>query len=327
MPSLITHHIFAEEVFKKTNKDIQSKFKDELTLYQTFAQSHDYLFYYKTLNIPKTHEINFLGKIGHRRNTQDYLLNLINIILEFNLKNYQPVIAYLYGSITHYVLDSTCHPLIFYKTGIYDPRKKLKEHKKYKGLHAYFERNLDCYYYKKYYKKDFKGCNISKDIIKKPNINIDLVNIINMTYKRTYNVENTGIYYKQSIKSAKRIYSLFINDKHTIKNRIYKYIDKISHNHFGYLSCFPTSNKVDTSLFNLEHNTWNHPCTKEETYTYSIEDLYDISIKKCLKIFEEVYKVLYEKQDIDKLKKYIPNISYSTGLELDKNKRMQYFEF
>ena len=65
----------------------------------------------------------------------------------------------------------------------------------------------------------------------------------------------------------------------------------------------------------------------EETYTYSIEDLYDISIKKCLKIFEEVYKVLYEKQDIDKLKKYIPNISYSTGLELDKNKRMQYFEF
>ena len=45
MPSIITHHIFANEVFKKLSKETKSKFEDELTIYNTFAQSHDYLFY------------------------------------------------------------------------------------------------------------------------------------------------------------------------------------------------------------------------------------------------------------------------------------------
>ena len=72
MPALVTHHIFAEEVYKRLDKKIIDKIDKERIIYQTFSQSHDYLFYYNSLNIKKTKKINFLGKIGHRRKTQAY---------------------------------------------------------------------------------------------------------------------------------------------------------------------------------------------------------------------------------------------------------------
>ena len=327
MPSLITHNIFAKEVYSKLPDKIKDTFKKEKLIYQTFAQSHDILFYYKSPNIKKTKIINRLGKIGHRRNTQDYLLNIIKLIKEYHLQLYQPDIAYLYGAITHYILDSTCHPFIFYKTGVYDSTKKIKALKKYKGLHALMERSLDAYYYKKYYKKDYKNCNISKEIIQNPKLSIDLITLINMTYKKTYNFDNAGIYYYKGIKNAKRICSLFINDKHKIKYNLYKFIDKITKNKLGYIHAYSTNVEIHKEYLNLNHQEWNHPCIKEEKHTESIDDLYNIAIDKCLNIFKEVHKVIFDNKDIESLKKVIPNVSYSTNLELDKNKPLKYFEF
>ena len=137
----------------------------------------------------------------------------------------KPDIAYLFGSITHYVLDYTCHPLIFYKTGIYDPYKKIESHKKYKGMHALMEKSIDAYYYEKIYKQKYKNANISKDIIKKPKLSIDLITLINMVYKKTYNIDSVGLYYKISIKRAKLIYKLFIQDKFGIKIKLYRIIE------------------------------------------------------------------------------------------------------
>ncbi len=327
MPAFTTHDISAKEVYEKLNNKLKNKFNKELTIYQTFSQSHDYLFYYLSPIIKEKNRIRWIGKIAHRRKTQDYILNIIKLIKKFHLEEYQPDIAYLFGSITHYVLDSTCHPLIFYKTGIFDKRKKRKEHKKYEGMHALMERSIDSYYYKKYYKKDYKYCNISKDIIKKPKLSIDLITLINMAYKETYDIEKVGIYYKKSIKDAKLIYKLFIQDRYGIKLKIYKLLEKIKRSNKDTLCCFSTSYKYDINYLNNHHKKWNHPCFLDKTYTYSFEDLYEQSIKKCITIMNEVYKVLYENKDIDSLKNIIPNISYSTGLELDKNKEMKYFEY
>ncbi len=330
MPSLITHHIFANEVYKKLDKKITDKISKEKIIYLTFAQSHDYLFYYKSLNIRKSKQVNFLGKIGHRRKTQTYLLNIIETIKKFHLEQYQPDVAYLFGSITHYVLDSTCHPLIFYKTGVYDPRDK--KTLKYKGLHSLMERHIDSLYYKKYYKQDYIKCNVTKDIIRKPKLSIDLITLINMVYEDTYGVKNVGFYYKRGIHDARITYSLFINDKIGIKRKIYSFIDKITSNRYGYLYCFTTSFTPDKKYLNTNHKVWNHPCIKEKTYTYSFDDLFEQSIAKCVKIINAIYKVLYENERIDILYELIPNISYSTALSLEKgkinsNRKMEFFEF
>ena len=189
------------------------------------------------------------------------------------------------------------------------------------------ERSIDSYYYKKYYKKDYYKSNISKDIIKRPKLSIDLITLINMVYKETYNIENVGIYYKKSIKDAKKIYRIFIQDRYGIKIKIYKLLEKLLKRNKDTLTCFSTHYNINKNWLNLNHNTWNHPCDKKETHTESFEDLYNTSLDKCITIINEVHKVLYENKDIKNLKKLIPNVSYSTGLELDKNKEMKYFEY
>lgn len=326
MPSLITHHIFALEVYKKISKNNPIKLTDNLQTYLAFAQSHDYLFHFYSLNFKKAKKIRDLGHKAHKQKTQAYLINIIQTIKKYHLENYEPAIAYLYGSITHYVLDTTCHPFIFYKTGVYNKNKK--ETLKYKGQHTHIEKDIDAYYYKKYFKKEYKTCNVPKDIIKNPKFPIELLTLINIAYNNTYNEKNIGLYYKQSIKKAKLFYRIIINDRLGIKRTIYKLLDNIFNHHMSYLSSYSTHiTNPNIEYLNLEHKEWFHPCNKKDKYNYSFDDLIDISLKKTLKIIEIVNMVLYENKDISILENIIPNLSYSTGLPLDENRTMKFFEY
>ena len=325
MPSIIVHHLFANKIYKEINNQNNNLEKAKL-IYQTFAQSHDYLYFFKNLNFQYSKEINELGHIAHREKTQTYFINLIKYIKENNLQNNPDIIAYLYGSLTHYILDANCHPFIFYKTGTYN--KNNCETEKYHGEHTHIEKDLDAYYFKKHYQKEYKYCNVTKDIIKKPIFSNELIKTINYAYESTYNEKNIGQAYLQSLKIARLIYTIIIHDRFGIKQKIYSLIDKVTKKRFGSLSSYSTHiNSPNLNFLNLNHQTWNHPCFKEKTYNYSFDDLIDISYDECLTIIKQIDKVLYQNQNIESLLLVIPNKSYLTGLPLEENKKMRYFEY
>ena len=62
-------------------------------------------------------------------------------------------------------------------------------------------------------------------------------------------------------------------------------------------------------------------------YTYSFDNLLDLSEEKCIKIYKEITKYFNNKISLDKLKESIPNISYSTGLDVEDETKMKYFEY
>ena len=124
MPSLTTHKIIAENIFDKLSNNIKKNI-DQNT-YFTFAQSHD-IFYYNTQKKYKR-----IGNMGHHQHTQSFIINIIQYIKDNKLEDNKQCVSYLYGILTHYYLDSICHPYIFYKTGV---NKKNKETIKYKGQH------------------------------------------------------------------------------------------------------------------------------------------------------------------------------------------------
>lgn len=325
MPSLITHHVFSKDILKELNEKELKRFNNELTIYHTFAQSHDYLFYY-TFNPIHAKRIKALGHYAHRHNTQNYLINIIKEIKNNHLEDNQQLIAYLYGSITHYVLDTTCHPYIFYKTGVY--RKNEKDTKKYHGEHNRIEKDLDAIYYEKDTNKKINTCNVSKEIIKKPLFTKELINTINDVYKKTYNKDNIATYYYKGIKHAKFAYTTLINDRFGIKKIIYKLLDLITFKHYGYIAAYSTNIKhPNLSYLNNDRKEWNHPCNPEIKYNFSFEDLYNQSIQKTITIIKEVNKVLYENKPIDEILEYIPDLDYSTGLLIKEKKQMRYFEY
>lgn len=325
MPSITTHHLFACDVLTKLTKDEKKHFIDEQLIYTTFAQSHDYLFYY-TFDIKNAKRIKNLGHYAHHNKTQDYLLNIIKEIKDNHLENNKQCIAYLYGVITHYVLDSTCHPFIFYKTGVY--RKNDKKTKIFRGEHNRMEKDIDAILYEKKYHKTYNHCNLNRDIIKSPIFSPELLNLINNVYSKTYNEENIGNYYYKGIKHTKIINAIVINDYLGIKRALYTLIDLITNKKFGNLAAYSTYRKhPDLSLLNKEHQKWNHPSIKDKTYNTSFYDLYDKALQKATNIIKNVNDYLFnENRNISNLEKLIPNVDYSTGLEIEHNIRMDYFE-
>lgn len=325
MPSITTHHFFSKDVYNKLNQDEQNKIIKDLTIFHTFAQSHDYLFYY-TFSFKNASKIKNLGHYAHHNSTQDYLINIVKNIKENKLENNSQALAYLYGSITHYCLDTTCHPFIFYKTGVYrsyDP----KTHK-FHGEHTHMEKDIDAILYKRNTNKSYNHCKINKEIIKKPLFSPELINLISATYKETYNEDNIGEYYYQGIKHAKIINNIIFQDFFGIKRFFYILIDKITNNAFGSLESYSNHLlKPNINFLNNEHKLWNNPAKQDLTYNYSFDDLYKISLKKSLKIIRACNKVLFDKADIKTLKKFIPNIDYSTGLPIEDDLRMEHFEY
>ena len=324
MPSLITHHVFSEEVYKKLNKNEQKNIEETKIIFNTFAQSHDYLFYCR-FNIAKGKYLDDLGHHAHRHKTQNYLINILKNMKQLSLENNSEYLSYLYGSITHYVLDSTCHPFIFYKGGAWN--KDDKKTFKYRGEHNHIEKDLDAIYYKNYYKQDYKYCNISKDIIKNPKFSDELYKLINKTYKDTYDANNIAFYYQKGIKYCKTLSSIAINDRFGIKRSIYILLDKITNKCFGMISCFSTHLNPDDRWLNKNHKEWNNPCNIKLKYNYSFEDLYKMSLEKSIKLIDICNKYLNNEITLLEVKKHIPNISYSNGLPEKDFVPMRHFEY
>ena len=326
MPQLITHNIFAKDVYDKLNKDAKKCIENSIPVYKMYSQSFDTYLYYLTLNIKKKKEIDKIRKRGHHSKVRLYFMNMINNIIELGLEDDKDALAYLFGSINHYVLDSTCHPLIFYKTGVY--RKRLPESKKYIGLHMNMETNIDAFYYINKYKKSFHKVNTTKEFIPKIKFSKNLKDIMDKTIEDTFGNKNAAKYYFKSYNNSRWLYPLVINDKHGIKLRIYKLLDKMlffSKHKFEYFSTYIKQPKI--SYLNIEHKKWCYPSDKSITTTESFIDLYDKSITRATYLIETAYKVLKKKIDIKEFEDAIGNLSYVRGLDCDNSTYMKYFEF
>ena len=322
MPSIITHHVFSDEVYNRLSKKRKKQLDPAIDVYHAFAQSHDYLYYYVFHRDLK--KVNELGNKGHKSDTQAYLINMIQNIKKMNLVNDGYALGYLYGSICHYVMDSMCHPFIFYKTGAWNHDDK--DTYKYRGGHTMMEKSIDAIYYEMKYKRKYKYCNVSKDIIGKPIFTDKLCELINKTWKDTYNEDDMAIKYKKGIKDAKFIFSVAVNDRFGIKKAIYKFIDFITDHRRNIQYCSNHNDNPDMSLLNLEHKEWNNPANKVLRYNSSFVDLFNEGVLKVLKIIEASDMFFSDKVDLNYLKEQIPDVSYSNGLLLKDYKPMQYFE-
>lgn len=316
--------MFSKEILKKLSKEETNRFKEKIDIYHTFAQSHDYLFYYK-FGI-KRKKINSLGHKAHHKNTQDYLINVIEEIKKNHEENTPELLAYLYGSITHYVLDTTCHPYIFYKTGVY--RKTEPKTRKYFGGHNQIEKDLDAIYYKKYTNKDYNLCNVTKEIIGKPLFSAKLITTLNNVYKKTYNKDNIGYYYQKGVNNARLIYNIVVNDRFGIKKTLYRLLDFIIYRNKRYISTYSTYiKKPNLGYLNLEKKEWNNPCLPEQKHNESFEELYNLAVGKAITIIRQVNKVLYENKPIEDILKYIPDLDYSSGIIIKETKQLRHFEY
>lgn len=324
MAGTLTHAYFSLDLYDKLSirsKELLLDYKEQL---KTFSESNDPLFLYNIANLRKGKKIRDFAYYFHRYKSYEFFSTLINYIKYNGYIYNSSVIAYLYGTLSHYVLDTNMHPFIIYKTGYFD--RDNKESYKYNMVHEELETYIDNYLVsirEKIKPNKFKCYNFCFNVEK---LDKDLIEVIDFTYKEVYGIDNFHKYYLDSIKQAKKFYKKYRYDRFGFKKGFYKVFDKLSPK--SSLRTVPLSYKVKNmkEYLNLDNKTWYNPTDKRIRSDKSFIEIYTKSLDKCFNMIDEINKFFYYDKKIN-LKKVIDNLSYVDGRDCSKKKELKYFEF
>lgn len=105
MPTTYTHYAYGQDVFKKLPEQIQKSIEPYMDYYNIGVHGPDILFYYHSYH---KNSVNQYGIKVHHEPAREFFKRAFKV---FQVqKNKRAACAYLAGFMTHFILDSTCHP-------------------------------------------------------------------------------------------------------------------------------------------------------------------------------------------------------------------------
>ena len=323
MPATVVHAYFAQDLNDILPKEIKNKL--DVNRLKTFGQSTDSLMFYNLFSILPGKKIRDFQKYFHTNKTQEFFINLINYIKENDYTEDIDVNSFLVGAICHYVLDSTVHPYIYYKTGYFN--KNDKSTYKYNNVHTFMETFLDNDMIKRRESINPYKFNISKFSFDTSKFSNELNDTIKYTFKETFDVDNMDKIYYKSLKQMRNSIFIFRQDIYGIKKFFYKLADTFTSKRvfrFEAISYhYPLNDRHN--FLNENHKLWRNPCDYSLTSEESFLDLYLRALKLTKVMICASFDYINGK-DIE-LEKIFINKSYITGLDCELDKELKYFEF
>ncbi len=323
MPATAVHAYFAQDLNDILPKEIKNKL--DVNRLRMFGQSTDSLMFYNLFSILPGKKIRDFQKYFHTNKTQDFFINLINYIKENDYTEDIDVNSFLVGTICHYVLDSTVHPYIYYKTGYFN--KNDKSTYKYNNVHTFMENFLDNDMIKRRESINPYKFNISKFSFDTSKFSNELKDTIKYTFKETFDVDNMDKIYYKSLKQMRNSIFIFRQDRYGIKKFFYKLADTFTSKRvfrFEAISYhYPLNDRHN--FLNENHKLWRNPCDYSLTSEESFLDLYLRALKLAKVMICASFDYINGK-DIE-LEKVFVNKSYITGLDCELDKELKYFEF
>ena len=323
MPATAVHAYFAQDLNDILPKEIKNKL--DVDRLKTFGQSTDSLMFYNLFSILPGKKIRDFQKYFHTNKTQAFFINLINYIKENDYTEDIDVNSFLVGAICHYVLDSTVHPYIYYKTGYFN--KNDKSTYKYNNVHTFMETFLDNDMIKRRESINPYKFNISKFSFDTSKFSNELKDTIKYTFKETFDVDNMDKIYYKSLKQMRNSIFIFRQDRYGIKKFFYKLADTFTSKRvfrFEAISYhYPLNDRHN--FLNENHKLWRNPCDYSLTSEESFLDLYLRALKLAKVMICASFDYINGK-DIE-LEKVFINKSYITGLDCELDKELKYFEF
>ena len=279
------------------------------------AQGPDYFFY--AVNDPTK-----AMRIGHRlhnENTRAFLIAW----LEYAIKHENPrLLDTLLGFLTHYALDITLHPYIYYYTGNY--REDDASTHTYAGLHVQFENKVDIAFIKAHLNLDLQKQHVLKKVLPLKTLPKDIKDAMSAVSKTVYDEEDAGSLYAKGYRTMRLVYRLFIRDVTGLKRRLFTRILGYKKPKMVYLQDLSHAQRIDDfDYLNKNKLTWYHPVTNDGRQE-SVEQLYQ-EASTLAQSWIQLAKDAYTKKDASLLAS-LPNASYDTGLDLSCDQTMTHFK-
>lgn len=312
MPATVTHAFFSLDVWNKLDKKDQLLEKDNLIKLKMFSQSMDPMMFYNIESFRRGKTMRKFQYYFHTTDTQKFFIHLCRYIKDHNLNKNPEILAFLYGFICHYVLDSITHPYIIYKSGVMD--KKKKETYRYNQLHAYMETFLDCEVIRKKTNKNPYKFRLDQFCFDNQPFSLELNSLIDSVFYDVFKLNNMSKIYFQSLRQMKRFLRRYRYDQFGVKLFGYQIIDLFtSRSTFKFKALsYHYPDQYRDYFLNYSHSIWYNPVNPNFSSHDSFFDLYDQAVKEACFIIQKVNLYLNGK-DI-KLEYIFKNKSYLSGL-------------
>ncbi|TFJ93506.1 zinc dependent phospholipase C family protein [Lentibacillus salicampi] len=301
MPNIWTHMLFCENVADSIGNP--NSFLHNEAYMKLGAQGPDPFFYYNFWPWMQNDPVNAIGLRLHQERCGEFLMDLIDQGKTMDNQTQ----AYLFGFVTHHILDRNAHPYIHYRAG-YEGNK-----------HQELEVLIDTLMMEKYHHLKTWKAHVANEIDVGTKLDGRIADLLHTTITAHYpkSSPRTNAYIQKAYRDMKLALRL-LADPYRWKNILFKpLIASFSHQ--------PIKNDVD--YLNLSHTTWYHPATHEPC-TKSFVDLYNQAWQEGIDIMPKVinYWNTGNHASRKQLSKLIDNISYDTGKPLALNLTNQYSE-
>ena len=233
----------------------------------------------------------------HNKDSRYFFLYLMNVLKTERCLDNPELISFLYGQLSHFILDYSFHPYVYYLTANMKLNKLINPHMQ-------LEFWIDNYIMDKYgiYDKDF----FSKNKIEDPRAR----QLIDYVYLNVF---------KCILASSK--YDIGINALEQFESRVR--FSEMSEK-FQDLAdlTYEKRKKVMHWFLNRERNAWLHPFNGEE-HRESFRELWNNAVALYIETIEDVNRFLYDGKPLHNAL-LESNSSYDTALSCDKPKKLIY---
>ena len=286
MPSYKTHAMFVD----KTNKFVDKRINLDLNNLKVFSFGPDSLVFTDPI----------LFNTQHNKYTKNFFESLLQKIKEEKEQDNDVLISFLYGQISHYILDYSFHPYIFYISNGLKTSRLINSHMQ-------IELWLDSYIMNKYKMSD------DKYFVPKSIHNSATRRIINEVYYKIYKSYFTSSKYDIGINMTSLI------ETNLRKNKSAEDIARCLN-----IGDFKYYKDKSCALFflNLARERWSNPVSGEK-HNESVDELWNNAVSDYLETIDAINKFLY---DGEPLKETTINsdLSYDTSLPCESSKKMIY---
>lgn len=270
MPNIITHTLFAQEIFDKVDEATHDLFEPRLQLLEIGSNGPDFLFFHgmNPKDFYKKSDLRVAGSMFHAAHVNDfYQKALISIRNEQDEDIKKDMMTYVCGHLCHWALDATSHPYVFYRTG---PCKG-----KSAWYHHRFESLLDAIMLKVKCEctiEDFKFYEVC-DVTKEQARAIARIYVVAIRQILGFDIKPHQIL--ESLNDWHFIETLFY-DASGDKLKALQTLETFT-KAYNSLSGYIVPNHPDDpyDVMNLLHTRWHHPSDSSFVSTESFFDLYD----------------------------------------------------
>ncbi|PTM60053.1 zinc dependent phospholipase C family protein [Desmospora activa] len=289
MPNVWTHILFGRAALERAELPLPT---DPIP-FQLGCQGPDFLLYHNFWPWKRENHVNELGEAIHRRHCGPFLIDLIEACVD-----HPSIREYVYGFLTHHILDRRLHPYIVYHSG----------DGKYK--HQKLEVIIDTLL-----AEGLQGIRtwrtpVYPRIDVGPTLPRQWVEILHFAARKHFPKESRAITpdtwnaaYRDMLKALRLFY-----DPWSIKSVLT----------LGSISPFryrPIDS--DTDYLNEREAEWIHPAQSDEKHRESFFTLWESALEECALLLCQTDAYWKGKLSLETLSQNIGNLSYDTGKPCD----------